>query len=170
MFAYRSILFAYLAVSWGRIRLLFLFPGTFLQMEKKMDMLGLRGKTHGAKTETTRRTVTSRNLVCVCVCVWRSGWAVWWRPGVTVRLSETPGLPPAELSRGSSLPTGGTRGVIGRGLAVGWAVADPRSLAASHAVPPVPEGGGGSGAGLQRLISPLPPPACGVAAVPARLR
>ena len=31
------------AVSWGRIRLSFLFSGTFFQKEKKMDILGLEG-------------------------------------------------------------------------------------------------------------------------------
>lgn len=93
----------------------FFFQGHFFKRKRKWTCWVWRGKTHGAKTET-RRTVTSGNLVCVCVCVWRSGWAVWWRPGVTVRLSETLGLPPAELSRGSSLPTGGTGGSSGGGL------------------------------------------------------
>ena len=101
------------AVSWGRIRLSFLFPGTFLQKEKKMEMLGLQGE--GSQSKNKDNEDCNQQKTGECVCGGR-GRAVWRRAGVTVRLSERPGPPPAELSRGSSLPTGGTRGSSGGGL------------------------------------------------------
>ena len=112
----------------------FFFQGHFFKRKRKWTCWVWRGKTHGAKTET-RRTVTSGNLVCVCVCV---------EVGVG---SVVEAWGDREAERDTRAPSGGAeprqqlahrwhRGVIGRGLAVGWAVAGPHSLAASHAVPP----------------------------------
>lgn len=49
------------AVSWGRIHLFLLFPGTFLQKEKKMETLGLDGKMHRAEIKTMKSPVSNRD-------------------------------------------------------------------------------------------------------------
>lgn len=78
-----------------------------------------------------------------------------------VRLSEGPGLPPAELSHGSGSPTGGTPRCGGRGGhqegACGWLGGrGSLQLGRLPSCTLVPEGGGGFVVGLQRLISPSP--------------
>ena len=69
MFVYGSILFfAYLCSFLGENPpILSFFPGTFLQKEKKMEMLGLEEKTHKAKIKTMSKYRNQQKLVSVCV-------------------------------------------------------------------------------------------------------
>lgn len=100
-----------------------------------MDMLGLEGEDSRSKNRDEKDCNQRKPGVCVCVCV---------EVGVG---SVVEAWGDCEAERDTGAPSGGAeprqqlahrwhRGVIGRGLAVGWAVAGPHSLAASHAVPP----------------------------------
>ena len=97
-----------------------------------MEMLGLQGEDSQSKNKDNEDCNQEKTGECVCG---GRGRAVWRRPGVTVRLSERPGPPPAELIRGSSLPTGGTGGSPGGGL---WSAGRSPVLTARQPLVPSP--------------------------------
>lgn len=74
-------------------------------------MLGLEGKMDKAKIKDNAKYCNQEKLVRGYAEA--EGGQRGWRLGVAVRLSEGPGLPPAELSHGSSSPTAGTPGCRG---------------------------------------------------------